>query len=175
MSKTTGIGIVTTLAMLCVGIALSTTGAMAAGTTKIDKAKLVGSWTLVSINNTTPDGKAVQTYGANDGISVFEANGGFVQILARPDLPKFASNNRNVGTQDENKAVVPGSLAIYGKYTINAMDGTLTLHIDRSSYPNWNGGDQKRIVTSRTATELKWEIPAPSVGGNSVAIWERNE
>ena len=69
------------LAVLCVGIALATTGAMAAGNTKIDKAKLVGSWTLVSISNTGPDEKTVQTYGANDGMLVFEANGAFVQVL----------------------------------------------------------------------------------------------
>lgn len=105
------------LAVLCMGIALATTGTMAAGNTKIDKAKLAGSWTLVSISNTGPDGKTVQTYGANDGILVLEANGTFVQVLARPDIPKFASNNRNTGTADENRAVVHGSLSIYGKYT----------------------------------------------------------
>jgi hypothetical protein len=175
MSRTTGTHIIVTLAVLCIGVALSATGAIAAGKTNIDKGRLVGSWTLVGINNTTPDGKTVQTYGPNDGVLVFEANGGFVQILARSDLPKFASNNRNTGSADENKAVVQGSLAIYGKYTINAKDGALTLHIDRSSYPNWNGADQKRIVTSLTANELKWEIPAPSVGGASVAVWKRNK
>ena len=97
-----------------------------------------------------------------------------MQVLARPDMPKFASNNRNTGTADENKAVVQGSLAIYGKYSV-AKDGTLTLHVERSSYPNWSGADQTRVVTSLTASELKWNIPAPSIGGSSSAVWKRSK
>jgi lipocalin-like protein len=141
---------------------------------KVSKAKLVGSWTLVGITNTAPDGKTTQTYGAGDGVLVFDRNGGFVQVLARADMPKFASNNRSTGTADENKAVVQGSLAIYGKYAV-AKDGTVTLHIERSSYPNWSGGDQKRVVTTLTASELKWDVPAPSIGGNSSAAWKRSK
>jgi hypothetical protein len=138
-------------------------------------AKLVGSWTLVGITNTTPDGKATQIYGAGDGVLVLDRGGHFVQVLARADLPKFASNNRNTGSADENKAVVQGSLAIYGTYTMSPKDGTITLHVDRSSYPNWNAGDQRRTVTSLTATDLKWDIPAPSIGGSSSAAWKRSK
>ncbi len=149
--------------------------ALAQAKVKLDKAKLVGSWTLVGISNTTPDGKTSQTYGAGDGVLVFDRSGTFVQVLARADMPKFASNNRNTGTADENKAAVQGSLAIYGRYTVSPKDGTVTLHIDRSSYPNWNGGDQKRIVTSLSASELKWDVPAPSIGGSSSAVWKRSK
>jgi hypothetical protein len=106
---------------------------------------------------------------------MFDRSGHFVQVLARADMPKFASNNRNTGTADENKAVVQGSLAIYGTYAASPKDGTITLHVDRSSYPNWSGGDQKRIVTSLTASELKWDVPAPSIGGSSSASWKRSK
>src|ERR1700719_4625387 len=92
-----------TIAMLCVSGTLALTHAMAQGTSKIDKAKLVGSWSLVSINNTLPDGKTMQGFSSNDGVVVFEASGRFVQALARSDLPKFASNNRSTGSPDENK------------------------------------------------------------------------
>ena len=175
MNRTTKLLTVTTLAMLFIGIAMSTTGAMAQGKAKVDKTKLIGSWTLVLITNTNPDGKTVQSYGPGDGVLIIESSGRFVQVLARSDLPKIASNNRNTGNPDENKAIVQGSLAIYGKYTVNAKDGTVTLRTDRSTFPNWNGIDQKRIVASLTATELKWEVPAPTIGGSSVAIWKRNK
>ena len=133
----------TTIAMLGVGIALTLTGAKAEGTSKIDKTKLVGSWTLVSINNTLPDGKTMQGFGSDDGVVIFEANGRFVQALARSDLPKFASNNRSSGSPEENKAVIQGSLTLFGTYTVTD-DGTLTLHMERSTFPNWNGSDQEK-------------------------------
>jgi hypothetical protein len=38
--------------------------------------------------------------------------------LNRADLPKFAANNRNVGTPEENKAIVQGSFAYFGTYTV---------------------------------------------------------
>ena len=165
---------ITTMAMSCVGIALIMTDAMAEGMSKLNKEQLVGSWTLVSINNTSPDGKKVQTYGPNDGALVFEANGRFVQVLVRSDLPKFASNNRSTGSPDENKAIVQGSLTYYGTYTVNP-DGMVTLRVDRSTFPNWNGTDQKRTITSLTADEMKWQVSAPSIGGASEVVWKRTK
>ena len=164
----------TSIAMLCVGVALTLTDATAQGIKKIDKTKLVGSWTLVSINNTLPDGKTMQGFGSNDGVVVFEANGKFVQALARSDLPKFASNNRSTGSPDENKAVIQGSLTLFGTYTATD-DGALTLHMERSTFPNWNGTDQKRTITSLTANELKWHNPAATIGGTTDTVWKRTQ
>jgi hypothetical protein len=166
---------VTTLATLCIGIALLMTTAMALAKAGIDKAKLVGSWTLVSVDNTLPDGKAVRGFGSNDGVVIFEANGRFVQFLARSDLPKFTSSNRNTGTSDENKAIVQGSLAFYGTYTVNSKDGTVTFHIERSTFPNWNGTDQQRAITLLSAKELKWHNPAATIGGTTETVWTRNK
>ena len=165
---------ITTMAMLCVGVALTVTVAMAQGMSKIDKTKVVGSWAQVSVTNTSSDGKTVQVFGPNDGFLVLDRDGRFVQVEARSDLPKFASNNRSTGTPDENKAVIQGSLAFFGTYTVSE-DGTLILHIERSTFPNWNGTDQKRIVTSLTADEMKWEIKAPTIGGIGVLNWKRTK
>jgi hypothetical protein len=41
-------------------------------------------------------------------------------IIARSDL-KFASNNRHVGTPEENKAFVEGSIAYFGTYSAKQM------------------------------------------------------
>jgi hypothetical protein len=35
----------------------------------------------------------------------------------------------------------------FGTYSTNDSDKTLTYHIERSSWPNFEGQDQKRIVT----------------------------
>jgi hypothetical protein len=141
---------------------------------KIDKDKLVGNWTLVSINNTTPDGKTFQGFGLNDGMLVFGANGSFVQALVRSDLPKFKSDNRNTGTADEDKGVIEGSLTFFGTYTVN-NDDTFSMHIIRSTFPNWDNTDQKRIVVSLTGDELKWHNPAATVGGTTETVWKRSK
>jgi Lipocalin-like domain len=135
----------------------------------MNKAQLVGSWMLVANSNTTPNAK---TFGPNDGIAIFDGSRFTIQLV-RSDLPKFASNNRDNGTPDENKAVVQGSITYFGTYSVNDADGVLTLHIERSSFPNWNGTDQKRIVTSLSTDELKYTNPSASVGGTAELAWKR--
>jgi hypothetical protein len=170
MIRTVKFGITALAISFLAAGALAPSAAEAAA--KLSKSKLVGTWTVVSITNTSPDGKTTQAYGPGDGMLIFSRNGNFVQVLARPDLPKFASNSRMNGTADENKAVEHGSLTIFGTYKA-AKDGTLTLHVERSSYPNWSGTDQARMVTSLTASELKWDVAAASVGGTASTIWKR--
>jgi hypothetical protein len=49
-------------------------------------------------------------------VSVFRIS----MIIARSDL-KFASNNRHVGTPEENKAFVEGRIAYFGTYSAKQM------------------------------------------------------
>jgi hypothetical protein len=160
---------ITTVSLLFLGLAPLSDPAIAQQTTKINKAQLIGSWTLVSNTATRPGG----TFGPNDGVAIFEANGRFSLQLVRSDLPKFASNNRDTGTPDENKAVVQGSITYFGTYSVNEADGTMMFHIERCSFPNWNGTDQKRLIVSLTAEELKYTNPAASVGGTAELAWKR--
>jgi Lipocalin-like domain len=155
-------------ALVALGIG-STLGGAVAQTAKINKAQLVGSWVLVANTNTTPTSK---TFGSNDGIATFDGSRFTIQLV-RSDLPKFASNNRDNGTPDENKAVTQGSISYFGTYSVNDADGALTLHIERSSFPNWSGTDQKRIIRSLTADELKYTNPSASVGGTAELAWKR--
>ena len=63
---------------------------------------IVGTWTLVSIT-LEQDGKKTDFYGPNpQGQATYDANGRVSVIIARSDLPKFASNNRQAGTPEEN-------------------------------------------------------------------------
>jgi Lipocalin-like domain len=94
---------------------------------KINKAQLVGSWTLVS-NTGSSQSPTAKNFGPNDGFATFEANGRFSIQLVRSDLPKFASNNRDTGTAEENKAIVQGSITYFGNYSVNEGSGVLTLH-----------------------------------------------
>jgi len=151
------------------GLALLAAPTIGAPKAKINKSQLVGDWTLTSINATN----AVVQNRPGDGYIVFERSGRFSFAVLSADVPKFASNNRNTGTADENKAAVQGSISYFGTYSVNEADGTLTFHIERCSYPNWNGTDQQRLVTGLTAQEFKYTNPMPSIGGTVEFVWKK--
>ena len=56
-----------------------------------------------------------------------------------------------------------GTLAYSGRYSVS--DKTLIFHIEASTFPNAEGAEQKRVITSLTADELKYSNPAPTAGG----------
>jgi Lipocalin-like domain len=110
--------------------------------------ELVGTWTLVSIT-LEQDGKKTDFYGPNPrGQLMYDAHGRFSVIITHSDLPKFASNNRQAGTAEENKAIVQGSLASFGTYSVNETDKTYTQHVESCIFPNWNGPIEKLLSTS---------------------------
>jgi Lipocalin-like domain len=130
---------------------------------------LVGTWTWTSVDLIRADGTKTQPFGANPkGYVIFDSNGRFAYLLTRPDRAKFAANNREQGTPEENKASVLGVLAYSGRYSISDGGKTLIFHIEASSYPNAEGVDQKRSITL-TEDELKWINPAPTVAGGGTA------
>jgi hypothetical protein len=137
---------------------------------------LVGTWTLVSIT-LERDGKKTDFYGPNpQGQLMYDVNGRFSVIITRSDLPKFASNNREAGTAEENKTIVQGSLAYFGTYSVSETDKTITTHIESSTFPNWNGTDRKTSFNI-SGDELSTHVisgPLTSIGtGTAYVVWKR--
>jgi hypothetical protein len=138
------------------------------------KDQLVGTWIFVSAQDVKPDGSKVDPWGPNPkGAAMYDANGRFTFMIMRSDLPKFASNNRAQATGEEGKAVAQGMIAFYGTYTVNEGDKTVTTLIEGSSYPNLIGAEQKRVITSLTADELRYTNPTTSTGTKAEAVWKR--
>jgi hypothetical protein len=107
--------------------------------------QFVGTWSLVSIHYVEKDGRKVESFGPGaEGMLYFDANGRFATQAMAANRPRFASNNRMMGTPEENKAVSQGVVAYFGTYTVEEANHVLTLHIEQSSFPNWNGTDQQR-------------------------------
>jgi Lipocalin-like domain len=137
------------------------------------KDQLVGTWTLVSIDQTDKDGKKQEIFGANPrGIQVFAASGQWVQIITRSDVPKFAVNNRQKGTPDENTAAVRGATATFGTWTVDDASKTLTVRYVGSMFPNQVGTESKRTINV-TGDELKVTNPATASGVISNTVWRR--
>jgi len=138
------------------------------------KEQLVGTWTIVSTDDTRPDGTKFQLFGPNPkGTLVLAANGHTAFMLMSSGRPKFASNNRNSGTAEENKATVQGSVAFFGTWSVNEADKTIITRIEASTFPNQEGQEQKRIIMSVTADELKYVNPATTTGDRAETVWRR--
>jgi Lipocalin-like domain len=156
-----------TLGLLFLGVVLSA-GEVFAQTAK----DLVGTWTLVSAV-TEQGGNKTDTFGPHPkGILTVDANGRYVLAFVRADLPKVASNNRTTATPEENKAIVQGSATHFGTLSVNAADQTIAFKIETSTFPNWDGTEQKRPFTV-TGDELQYTVAAASGGGTATVVWKR--
>jgi len=136
--------------------------------------KIQGSWTLVSIVN-EQDGKKTDEFGPNPrGSMILTPDGHFAAIIMRATLPKFASNNREKGTAEENKAIVQGSIAYFGKYkVVSEKEGKVNMTVEGNTFPNLDGQSWERVITLK-GDELRLTNPKPSVGGvANYHIWKR--
>ena len=150
--------------------------ALPAGNAAAQSAKsLVGTWMHVSNDTIDASGKKAPTFGPNPrGSLIFTDNGRYSINIARASLPKFASDNRAKGTPEENQAVVSGSIAHFGKYTVDEKDKTFTFHIETSTYPNWDSTAQKRPFTV-SGDELRYGVSSGSAGGRVELVWKRGK
>ncbi len=159
-------------AMTALGLALLPGSAI--GQKQSLKRQLVGTWALVSWDQTLPDGSKVERFGANPkGEYAFTRNGRFFQMIARPDLPKIASNNAMNPTPEEAKAIAAGSIAYYGTYTVNEKDKTLSFELELTTFTNQLGIEQKRTITSITEDEMHISNSSVVGGGKIETVWKR--
>jgi len=109
--------------------------------------QLVGTWTLVSWEQKKSDGSKAQLYGANPaGVAFFDAGGRYIITVMQSGRPNYVSNTLRQGTADENKATADGTITYFGTYSSNETDRSIAIHVEGSSFPNWNGSNQKRFV-----------------------------
>jgi hypothetical protein len=135
--------------------------------------QLVGTWFYQSVDIVRADGSREPLFGTNPrGMASFDATGHYILMTSRADLPRFAAKGRTNGTAEENMAVVHGSIAHFGRYTVNEAEKTITFHIETSTFPNWNGLDQTRPVTI-VGDELTWKTPASTGTGTAEVILKR--
>jgi hypothetical protein len=135
--------------------------------------QLLGAWQLVSFNSVHKDGSKLTVFGDNpNGVAFFDRTGHYIITVMRSDRANFAANDRTQGTADEYKVTAQGTITYFGTYTVNEPDRTLNIHVVGSSFPNWNGTDQKRSLAV-SADELKLTNPIASTGGITEVVWKR--
>ncbi len=143
-----------TIAATLLALALSA-GAAAAQSANSLKDQIVGSWNFVVAEVTSPDGKKSFPFGETPkGILIFTADGRFAQIHVASDVPRIASNNRLTGTPEEYAGIMQRSLSVFGTYTVDEANKTVTYNIVSASFPNWEGEAQTRVIDKLTADEF---------------------
>jgi hypothetical protein len=146
-------------------------GVIAAATTAL--AGNVAAQTTKSVAGTYSP-VTVPAYGDKPrGQMILTSDGRYSIVLSRAEMPKIASGARTKATPEENKAVVDGSIAHTGRYTIEDGGRAITFHIETSTFPNWNGTTQKRPFAVK-GDQLTYTVATPSNGAapNDV-VWRR--
>lgn len=143
---------------------------------KISPQKLLGSYSLESIDNVYPDGRRVYPYGKKpSGLLFFEKNGSYaIQILSEV-RPTIVSTDKNNLTPEEYASIVKAFNSHYGTYEINSEEKTIKFNINHASYPKWENTVQERSFTFSQGT-LKYVVTRTTQGGDSVVaevVWKK--
>jgi hypothetical protein len=142
------------IAAALLALALSA-GAATAQPVRSLKDQIVGTWNFVVAEVTAPDGKKSFPFGEMPkGILIFTADGRFAQIHVASDVPRIASNNRLTATPEEYAEIMRRSLSVFGTYTVDEANKTVTYNIVSASFPNWQGEAQTRTIDKLTADEF---------------------
>jgi hypothetical protein len=135
------------------------------------KEHLSGAWNLVSVDQTSPDGKKHQLFGPNPkGVMILDASGRYVLIITKSGREKFKANSRIKGTPEENTAAVLATTASFGTWSVEG--NTMTVRIEAGMYPNQDGTSSTRTV-SLSGDELKVTNPMTASGMKSENVYKR--
>lgn len=134
---------------------------------------IAGTYAGVSFMTTDASGKTTPIFGDNPrAMMMLTPDGRYSIIVMRASLPKFSGGNRAKGSAEENQAVTAGSIAHFGRYSVDEAGKTITFHVESSTFPNWDGQAQKRPFTV-SGDQLTYKVPAASVGGTGEVVWKR--
>lgn len=102
----------------------------------------------------------------------YTADGRFHFITMATDAAKYASNDPAHPSADEAMATASKSLAYSGTYTV--VDSTVHVEIEFATFPNLVGApNQRRIVTSIDADEMRFTNPRTPAGVTLEIVWKR--
>lgn len=137
--------------------------------------QLLGTWMLVSWEQMTPEGTTVRQFGAiPKGIAFFDEGGHCIIAVMRADRDNYAIENFGQiaqATAEESKATAQGTITYFGTYSVDEADRSMVIHVEASSFPNWNGTDQKRSFEINDG-QLKLTVRPPR-GGSVDVVWRR--
>jgi hypothetical protein len=135
--------------------------------------KFVGTWKLVAF-----EGQQVPRRD-RVGFIMYDTTGHMAVQIMPLDRPKFASDNRLQGSQEEIKAAFTGYVAYFGPYEVNEAEGIVIHHLEGSIFPNEVGRDNIRYyefsgdrLTLFVTNKIDGKL-TPKSSAAARLIWER--
>ena len=136
---------------------------------------LVGTWTLVAADVIHRDGKRGHDYGdMPKGLLMIDAQGHYSLQIYDSLRPHYASGDRARGTATEYQANALGISTHFGTIGVDTMAHVLTLHMDAASFPNQEGGVQKRFYELK-GDVLSYRVEPRPDGSVPISVWRRLE
>ncbi|WP_101926495.1 MULTISPECIES: lipocalin-like domain-containing protein [Luteimonas] len=101
--------------------------------------QMAGTWRMVSATLET-GGRIERPYGPTPrGMLVFTDDLHFVEVLTDAGSPRFASDARGGGTDEENRRAMASSIGFFGTYTVDAAGRFQGNRVEGATFPNWIG------------------------------------
>lgn len=111
----------------------------------IDRARILGAWTLEACEATDDAGASLLPLGPSPaGLLVYDASGTMSVTIMRRGRASFAAADILAGTADEKARAVDGYLSYAGRWSLEGS--RVRHHVDVSLFPNWVGTTQERNV-----------------------------
>ena len=160
----------TIMAFIWLGIALRPSDAF--GQQKTLKELIVGTWILESVYDQTADGVKHNPWG--DGVkgqAIYTSDGHFSWMIMSANRPKVDYRRQlmqEATIETSPREPVGPAIAYWGTYTVNEEAKTETHKIERSTFPQWDGGGGTVSIAFPTDDEYHFTvmkpIPDPTMG-----------
>jgi lipocalin-like protein len=136
------------------------------------RAQLVGTWVLDDLYAVTWDNDDRNPFGPSPrGRMTLDRNGNVIFVIVGADRLKFKLGDRLTGSAEENKGAVQSSQAFFGTYSVREQDKVVVFHVERGSFPNWDGTDQASAM-KLSGNELTLTKAGPR-SSTSYTTWKR--
>jgi hypothetical protein len=134
---------------------------------------IVGTWVLTGADKLLPDGTRASDYGASPhGLVIFTSDGHYSVQIYRADRRRFSSEDKQkVSAQEYREAALSMSVH-FGRYTVDDTKHTISFHIDRASWPNWDDMTQVRTY-ELSGDELSWKVAPRPDGSIPITVLKR--
>ncbi|MET0290080.1 MAG: lipocalin-like domain-containing protein [Pseudoxanthomonas sp.] len=117
------------------------------------------------------DGRPVPAYGARpNGLLVFTADMHYIEILSDGDTPRFASEERGQGTDEENRIAMSRNIGMFGSYTVDESGEFSGNRVEGATFPNWIGNVRTRNELQMTVFGDRMVERFTRPGGAKVTI-----
>lgn len=136
----------------------------------------IGTWELDTFEVRAPDGTNVLPLGHGPvGRISYDRDGRMAVQLMRSGRGQFTSGDMLVASDEERREAWDGFVAYAGTFEVDVAAGTVTHHIEISSFPNWVGQAQVRFFEFGDDTLELTTAPVAYGGTGAVAalLWTR--